>query len=127
MEGRKTKDYSNAINDEITEIDLMVVYTRRAREWAESDGGIQNIIYQSIAKGQIALENSDVGVKINLVYFRELDYEESELSYGSPDVDINRLIASPDFNPFGDQYAGYLDEVHQMRDEYNADLVSFFY
>jgi len=124
--GDKTKDYSNAINDEITEIDLMVVYTRRAREWAESDGGIQNIIYQSIAKGQIALENSDVGVKINLVYFRELDYEESELSYGSPDVDINRLIASPDFNPFGDQYAGYLDEVHQMRDEYNADLVSFF-
>jgi len=121
----KLKNNLNEEGEIQTVIDLMVIYTKRAREWAESNGGIQNIINQSIAKGQVVLDNSEVDIAINLIYSKEVPYEESELSGGNPDTDINRLIASPDFNPYGPQYSGYLDEVHQMRDEFDADLVSF--
>jgi hypothetical protein len=109
------------INDEAV-IDVMVVYTPRAKSWADLNGGIDNIINQSMAVAQNSADNSDVGIEFRLVFSSEVDYEESE----SPGTDLRRLTTSPEFNGLGTQYAGYMDEVHDWRDEFKADLVAIF-
>ncbi|MBW6516056.1 MAG: zinc-dependent metalloprotease [Candidatus Cloacimonetes bacterium] len=109
-------------------IDVMVVYTPAAANWANtSGGGIYNVINGAMQNGQISLDNSNTLMSVDLVYAAEVDYQES----GSASIDLIRLAASPDFNPWGDYVngyyiPGYLDEVHIWRDIYGADLVALF-
>ncbi len=112
-------------SDETVSIDLMVVYTPAAREWAASAGGVANIISRAVEIGQLVLDNSQTGVELRLVHSAEVDYVES----GHANIDLYRLTASPDFNPWGDQFEGYsiaghMDEVHRWRNDYRADLVA---
>jgi len=109
------------VNDEAV-IDVMIVYTPRAKSWADVNGGIENIVNQSMAVAQNSADNSNVGIEFRLVYSSEVDYQESE----SPNTDLRRLTSSPEFNGLGTQYSGYMDEVHEWRDEFKADLVAIF-
>lgn len=109
------------VDDEAV-IDVMIVYTPQARIWAQTSGGIQNIVNQSMAVAQTSADNSDLGIEFRLVYSAEVDYAES----GSPDTDLRRLTTSPNYNGLGTQYNGYMDEVHSWRDEFKADLVALF-
>ena len=108
--------------DDNAVIDVMVVYTPRAKSWADINGGIDNIINQSMAVAQNSADNSDVGIEFRLVFSSEVDYQESE----SPNTDLRRLTTSPEFNGLGTQYSGYMEEVHDWRDEFKADLVALF-
>lgn len=108
-------------------IDVMIVYTPAARNWAGGSSSIANVISQAMGRADISLDNSDVYLSVDLVHSAEVDYEES----GNSRVDLRRLTASPDYNPWGSSWGGYdipgyMDEVHVWRDQYAADLVALF-
>jgi hypothetical protein len=95
-------------------IGVMVVYTPAARQWADSSGGgMANIISQAMGKAQLALDNSNTILTMNLVYSAEVSYTES----GSSNTDLDRLTSTSD---------GYMDGVHTWRNQYGADLVALF-
>lgn len=123
---KKQKDANHRpleIQDGPATIDVMIVYTPAAKAWAENNGrGIDNIIAQSMTVAQNSVDNSEVEIIFRLVHTAEIDYEET----GDSGVDLERLTASPDFNPFGEDAEGYMEEVHEWRDQYGADLVALF-
>jgi hypothetical protein len=95
-------------------IDVMVVYTPAARQWANtSGGGINNVISQAMENAHLALDNSNTILTMNLVYSAEVSYTESGDSY----IDLDRLTYTSD---------GYMDTVHTLRNQYGADLVVLF-
>lgn len=99
--------------DEVV-IRVMVVYTPAARRWANRQGGgIENEISLAVEEAQLVMDNSDVPVLLELVHAGEVGYTES----GRADTDLERLQNPDD---------GYMDAVHEWRDEYGADLVSLF-
>ncbi|NLZ28778.1 MAG: hypothetical protein GX887_07425 [Firmicutes bacterium] len=103
------------IDEEIT-IDVMIVYTPAARDHAAKSTGINTFITQAMELGQLALDNSDVGVQLRLVHFAEVDYTEHNGGMGTS-TDLGRLQKKND---------GYMDQVHAWRDQYGADLVNLF-
>jgi len=95
----------------VADIDIMVLYTTAAKAWADGLGyNIANIIAQAVATTQLAFDNSLLLMNLTMVYSQEIAYTES----GS-DVDVTRLAFTSD---------GYMDDIHQMRDDYGADFVS---
>ena len=98
------------VNDPAT-ITVMVVYTPAASKWAADRGGINNIIAIAMGNSQLTADNSNVGVTFELIHSAEVNYIES--SSGS--TDLSRLQSTND---------GHMDEVHEWRNIYGADLVS---
>lgn len=95
--------------------DVMIVYTPAARTWADaSGGGLSNVIAQAMAKGQLALDNSETFLTLRLVHSAETAYTETGTNSGT---DLSRLRGASD---------GYMDEIHTLRDQYRADLVALF-
>jgi len=93
-----------------TRLDIMVVYTPAARDWADSRGGIDLIINQDIQKDILALQNSGLDITARLAHSALINYQEN----GDSGTDLTRLQDTDD---------GFLDEVHQWRNSYSADLV----
>ncbi len=115
--------------EDTANIDVMIVYTPAAALWAnKNEGSIFNTIAQSMAKAQLVLDNSETGITVTLVNSALVNYEE----FGDNSaVDLIRLTASPDYNPWGDYWngykiSGYMEEVHDWREIYGADLVAIF-
>ena len=101
------------VDDEAT-ISVMVVYTPNAEVWAlQNSSGIENVVSQAMGLAQEAMDNSDVGITLDLVYAGAVDYIESNNSFQN----LQRLTSTSD---------GYMEEVHDLRDEYGADLVALF-
>ena len=94
-------------------IDVMIVYTQAARQWANSNGGINNVISDAMTRAQLSLDNSDTFVTMSLVHSQEVTYTES----GNMLTDLNRLTATSD---------GFMDNIHNLRDQHGADLVALF-
>ncbi|MGD9557261.1 MAG: M12 family metallo-peptidase [Mangrovibacterium sp.] len=93
-------------------IDVMLVYTPAAAEWAASnEGGIANTIEGAMAQTSAIFDNQGDGDRINLVYSGKVNYIEHP---DAMSTDLNNLTKTND---------GYLDEVHQLRAENGADLV----
>ena len=94
-----------------TTVDVMVVYTATARAWADSySTGINNVIAQAMATGQLVNDNSNTDLTFRLVHSFETDYTES----GNSVTDLMRLTNMTD---------GYMDNVGTLRNQYGADLV----
>jgi len=94
-----------------TEIGVMIVYTESAAEWAEdNEGDIENVINEAHERSNVVANNSDIGIDFELVHTAQVDYQERR-------DDLERLTHSND---------GYMEEIHQWRLEYGADLVSLF-
>jgi hypothetical protein len=99
--------YSESTPDVIT---LMVVYTPAAATWSTSnETGINNTISSLIAKAQLALDNSNTLLTIQLVHSEQISYTE----LNSPS-DLDNLTNTTD---------GYMDNVHTLRNTYSADVV----
>lgn len=93
-------------------VDIMILYTPRAKAWADSAmGSIENVIAQSVARGNLALNNSNTLMKINLVHSCLVNYTEN-----SPDIDLYHLT----------DIDGYFDDIHNLRDQHGADIVTLF-
>lgn len=91
-------------------IDILVGYTPKAKLDAGGTSGIIALINLGITLGNNSYTNSNVAQRINLVHAVEVNYIESD----STSVDLSRLTNPSD---------GYMDELHQLRDQYRADLV----
>lgn len=118
---------ASTLTDVIT-IDLMIVYTDAAKEWADGSGfgSINAVIAEAMNLSQNALDNSDVFIELRLVHVHKTDYDETQLDPQSGMTHLRRLTASKDHNPFGEEFEGYMEEVHELRDQYGADLVALF-
>jgi hypothetical protein len=94
-----------------TVIDLMVVYTPKARANAGGASGIQAKIVKAVEAANQAYINSKVHMKLNLVHMAEVSYTES----GDMSRTINDLRGTKD---------GKMDIVHSWRNQYGADQVA---
>ncbi|MEO7650945.1 MAG: CARDB domain-containing protein, partial [Bryobacteraceae bacterium] len=104
----------DAAADDGSVVDVMVLYTQAARVKAGGAQAMQQLVNLGIAETNQGYANSGVIQRVRLVYTAEVNYQESATDMGT---DLGRL-ATPD--------DGYLDEVHRLRDNYNADLVSLW-
>jgi hypothetical protein len=91
-------------------VDVLVGYTPKAKLDAGGTSGIIALINLGITLGNNSYTNSNVAQRLNLVHTVEVNYVESD----STSVDLSRLTSPSD---------GYMDELHQLRNEYRADLV----
>ena len=93
-------------------IDLLVVYTPVAANssYANSHGGINNVIATMVALGNTCLSNSKTGITLRLAHAAEISYvEDNDMGLA-----LHRLQNPSD---------GYMDNVYTLRRNYNADLV----
>ena len=98
-----------------TTIDVMVVYTKQAREDAGSTAAIESLIDLAVADANMAYENSLVPQKLKLVHTVEVNYAEPASNDSSTE-----LTALKDLSD------GVMDNVHTLRDQYKADIVTLF-
>jgi hypothetical protein len=94
-------------------INLLIVYTPAAAAWAaENEGGIANTIAGAMSQTKAVLDNQRNGDAIKLVYSGQISYIEHK---DDMNTDLNNLTGTTD---------GFMDEVHQLRKQYNADVVT---
>lgn len=116
-------------SDKVT-IDIMMVYTANAENWAlGGPGSIQLVMAQAMNLSQQALDVSDTHIELRLVHSLKLAYNQDNdndvsSSGVSSSIHLRRLSAAPNFNPFGGEFAGFMDEVHTLREVYGADMVT---
>lgn len=92
-------------------IDVLVVYTPKARTNAGGTTGIETKIMNAVARANQAYQNSQIDMYLNLVRMEEIPYTET----GDMITAWNRVMATSD---------GYMDEVHTLRNQYGADQVA---
>ncbi len=102
---------STAVDDGST-IDVMVVYTPAARISQGGTNAMKSLIDLGIADTNAAYANSGVTQRVRLVYAGEVNYLETNLL-----TDLARLQGTAD---------GFMDEVHELRNLYGADIVSLW-
>ena len=107
--GRAASPSVLAAGDDRATIDLLVVYTPRARMRAGGDRRMRELITLAVAETNQAYENSQIDQRVNLVHSDEVDYEEA----GFP-LALSNLTHTSD---------GVMDEVHDLREAYAADEV----
>jgi len=96
-----------AVRDTIT---LLMVYTPAAALWAAShESNINNTISSIMAKSQFVLDNSNSLITLKLVESAQVAYTEFNSGW-----DLDNLTNPTD---------GFMDEVHNLRDIYCADIV----
>jgi len=93
-------------------IDMMVVYTQQTEDsWGGSANTVANIT-QAITNMNASMSNSGINnVTFRLVHTEKINYTES----GNFSTDLSRLAGTSD---------GFMDNVHTLRDQYGADIVS---
>ena len=92
-------------------VDVMVVYTPSSRIAVGGTQAIEALIDSYFVYTNMVYESSGVLHRFRLVHAQEIDYVES----GNSLTDLMRLRGMND---------GFMDEVHPLRDESGADLVS---
>lgn len=99
--------------DDGSTIDVMVAYTTAAKNAVGGTTAMQSLIELGIVETNTAYGNSDVLQRLNLVHTEEVAYTET----GNIETDLNCITDTTD---------SCLDDIHTLRDEYHADLVSFW-
>ncbi|MDR2146696.1 MAG: InlB B-repeat-containing protein [Tannerella sp.] len=90
-------------------IDVMIVFSAAAANYASASGGTDVVASRIIAYGNLCLENSQTGITLTLAHSAQVDYKESNMN--------DALVYLTTTND------GYMDEVHALRQQYKADLV----
>ena len=98
--------------DEMSAIDIMVVYTPAARRLNGGTSAIEAMIDLWIAETNQIYVDSGANQRLFLVAREEVDYFEA----GGSSLALERLENPSD---------GYMDEIHAIRDRAGADLVHF--
>lgn len=101
---------SSVTTTSTTTLDVLVLYTPEALDYATSELSMEALINQAIALSNDSYENSNVALNVNLVHSALTNDNES----GSFSTDLTHLQASND---------GIFDEAQTLRDEYYADMV----
>jgi len=99
-------------------IDVMVVYTPvAARTPTDNNVNIVSEIQLAIDETNQIYANSAIKQRLRLVHTEQVNYTEKGIYDANRSVDLHRLSNIND---------GFIDEVHRLRDEYKADLVSLW-
>ncbi len=96
--------------DSGTVIDIMIVYTPAARERYGQDV-LEGMILNAVDSMNQATINSGISAQFNLVHTSEINYIET----GEARISLSAVSSLSD---------GRIDEVHEWRDSYGADVVS---
>lgn len=94
--------------DDGSVIDILVVYTPAAVGLLGGEAPTRLAIEAAVALANVTYENSGVALRLRLVHMSKIEYVEG----GN---DLGRLYGTAD---------GHMDQVHQWRNQYNADLVA---
>lgn len=107
--------FSNAVVSAST-IDVLVAYTTRAKDARGGAAGMLSHINQVIAESNAGLANSHVNMAFRLVHAVEVSWDDSQsgMNYNTT---LSALRSSTDTA---------MNEVHALRDQYGADVVSIF-
>jgi peptidyl-Asp metalloendopeptidase len=108
--GRATVPRAAVNGDDGSELDLLVVYTPRARRAAGGADAIASLVGLGVAEMNLALEKSEVSMRLRLVELTEVAFVEA----GRAESDLEILRENGD---------GALEEVQGLRDLYGADVV----
>lgn len=117
-----------SVDDSIT-IDLMLVYTDSAESWATNSGfgNIDFVLAQAMNLSQTALDNSETGIELRLAHVHKTVYRGDNNEDISAGVHLRRFTQNEDNPSFGDdnaEYNGYMEEIHDLREEHGADLMA---
>ena len=96
-------------SDPADSFDLMVVYTPAARAGAGGTAAIEALIDLGISETNESYSVTGIDLAVRLAHTEEVAYTES----GSLSTDLSRLRGTTD---------GFIDEVHDLRDTYGADI-----
>jgi hypothetical protein len=118
-----------ALPDTPVMLDVMLAYTPAARDWANNSpinnpGSIELALAQAMNLSQQALDNSNVGIELRLVHTHLLNYTDDTNPAITSNTHLRRITASPTFNPYGAEFAGFMEEVHTLRNQFGADVVA---
>ncbi len=94
-----------------TVVDLLVVYTTQAKNQEGGQAAMEALITLGVDGANQAYANSQIDMQLQLVHMAEVAYTES----GDISLDLGQLRSTTD---------GIMDQVHQLRDQYKADLVA---
>lgn len=94
-----------------TIVDLLVVYTSTARSKQGGQAAMKALIALGVDLANQAYSNSRIAMQLRLVRSAEVAYTES----GNISTDLSRLRKTTD---------GFMDTVHQLRNQYKADMVA---
>jgi peptidyl-Asp metalloendopeptidase len=100
-----------AMADDGSQIDVMVLYTGDARQAAGGTTAIQNLINLAVTETNQSYANSGVNHRLQLVHTEEVNYTES----GNIETDLDRLTGTGD---------GFMDNAHTLRNTHQADLAA---
>ena len=101
--------------DGSTTLDVLVVYSAAARRYAGGQTAIENLIELNVSTINQIYGESNASPRLRLVHTEEVDYQEH--SHGGFPYMRNALF---------DAQGGDISNLHDLRDQYGADLVSFF-
>ena len=91
-------------------VDVLVVYTRKAKAAYGGARGISALIAHFVAQTNLAFADSGVLQRLHLVHTAEVAYAETE--------------SGPDLERLRDPADGHVDNVHRLRERYAADIVT---
>ena len=100
-------------------VDVLIVYTQRVENYEGGPEQVRASIENEVAKMNQVLENSGLAHRqVRLAAIEKVDYSQRE----NMAVDLNNLE-----NTSADNYNDFdfspMDEVHELREKYQADLV----
>ena len=98
-------------NGETHVIDILVVYPAAVRSEAGSTADVEAAIATAVADTNLCYRKSLVPMQLRVVHMEEVSYTPT----GQLNTDLSRLEGTND---------GHIDNVHTLRDQYGADLVS---
>ena len=99
-------------SDDGSIIDVLVMYTKAAREELGEVNDMEALIDLAIIETNEGYANSDVKHRLRLIHRAEIDYTVVDRTLSKP---LKELARTND---------GIMDNVHKLRDEYRADLVT---
>lgn len=102
-----------SIGDDGSLVDVLVVYTAAARQAAGGTTQIQNAIAIGISETNQGYANSGIVQRVRLAGTAEVTYAET----GVANTELSRLRGTTD---------GFMDDVHNLRNQYGADIVSLW-
>ncbi|MTI87364.1 MAG: T9SS type A sorting domain-containing protein [Balneolaceae bacterium] len=116
----------NEADDDSVTIDILIAYTDSAVTWANSSsfGSIEGVLAQAMNFSQTAMDNSGLRIELRVAHSYKNDYtdDNSDTEAGTHLRRFTQNPANPIFQTT--TYNGYMEEVHELRNEYGADLVA---
>jgi peptidyl-Asp metalloendopeptidase len=107
-----TTTSSTTVTTTPVEIAVMIVWTPRAETAAGGRSAMDALALNAVANANLVYANSGVAARLKLVYKAPVSYTESPSKIST---DLNNLRGTTD---------GKIDQVHTIRNQYRADIVT---